>query len=479
METLHPGLYFQEVAGTPPVQGVSTATAGFVGVASKGAVGKPVLVTNWSQFVKEFGGFSNDSYLAYAVRGFFENGGSRAYISRAVHYTVDVGTGEYSKTSASATTQLLDGTAPTLTINAKSDGVWGNSIKVSVVKGLTVGKFTLEVYYKEVLVESFKNVDLNTVEIETESSAYIDVIAIGNLIPVEVVKTALIGGNNGLTGMVDGDYIYSLSAFDTVAVNLVAISGVTSQTVQQGVIDYCTNRGDCFGVLEAPMGLGVTEVKDYVVTTANLASDFAGVYYPFISVSDPIGLGKNPVKLVPPSGHIIGAIARTDNSVGVWRAPAGTDVKILGAIGLEHEVSDSEQDILNPANINVLRAFDGEGICVWGTRTLSNGEYKYIPVRRLVIYLEELLNTNMLWTVFKPNDEVLWGMIKSSVEGLLNTIWSQGGLKGANAGEAYFVKCDGELNTPDTIDMGTTYVDIGIAPQKPAEYIVFRISLKR
>lgn len=479
METLHPGLYFQEVAGTPPVEGVSTATAGFVGITSKGRVGEAVLVTNWSQFVNEFGGFINDSYLAYAVRGFFENGGSRAYIVRAVHYDVDGDTGTYTKTSDVATTQLLAGTEPVLNVNAKSDGVWGNDIKVEVLKGEAVDKFTLNVYYKDALVESYKEVDLETIEIETKTSSYIEVIVKGDTVPDETPKTALVGGEDGIEGMVDEDYKYSLKAFDAVRVNLLAIPGVTSIGVQKGLLDYATARGDAFAVLEVPMGLGVQGARDYVVKEANLSSEFGAIYYPFIKVSDPIGLGKNPTKLIPPSGHIIGAIARTDNSAGVWRAPAGTDVKLLGAIGLEYDMSDAEQDILNPENINAIRAFDGEGICIWGTRTLSGGEYKYIPVRRLVIFIEQSLKANMLWTVFKPNDEKLWGMIKSAVEGFLNTIWAQGGLKGASASDAFFVKCDDELNTPDVIDQGITYVDIGIAPQKPAEFIVFRISLKR
>lgn len=479
METLHPGLYFQEVPGTPPVEGVSTATAGFVGIAQKGRVGEAVLVTNWSQFVNEFGGFINDSYLAYAVRGFFENGGSRAYIVRAVHYNVDEDTGTYTKTSDVATTQLLAGTEPVLNVNAKSDGVWGNDIKVEVLKGKAVDKFTLNVYYKDALVESYKEVDLETIEIETKTSSYIEVIVKGDKVPDATPKTALTGGEDGIENMTDEDYKYSLKAFDAVQVNLLAIPGVTSVGVQKGLIDYVTARGDAFAVLEVPMGLEVKGARDYVVEEAKLSTEFGAIYYPYIQVSDPIGLGKNPTKLIPPSGHIIGAIARTDNSVGVWRAPAGTDVKLLGTIGLEYNISDADQDILNPENINAIRAFDGEGICIWGTRTLSSGEYKYIPVRRLVNFIEQSLKANMLWTTFKPNDEKLWGMIKSSVEGFLSTIWAQGGLKGASASEAFFVKCDAELNTPDVIDQGITYVDIGIAPQKPAEFIVFRISLKR
>ena len=479
METLHPGLYFQEVAGTPPVEGVSTATAGFVGIAQKGRVGEAVLVTNWSQFLKEFGGFINNSYLAYAVRGFFENGGSRAYIVRAVHYDVDEETGAHNKASDVATTQLLAGTEPVLNVNAKNDGAWGNDIKVEVLAGEVEGKFTLNVYYKDELVESYKEVDMETIEVETKTSAFIEVIAKGDTVPDTTPKTALVGGLNGIEGMVDEDYKYSLTAFDSVPVNLLAIPGVTSIGVQKGLLDYATARGDVFAVTEVPMGLGIKEARDYVVKEANLSTEFGAIYYPFIQVSDPIGLGKNPTKLVPPSGHIIGAIARTDNSAGVWRAPAGTDVKLLGVLGLEYNMSDAEQDILNPVCINAIRAFDGEGICIWGTRTLSNGEYKYIPVRRLINFIEQSLKANMLWTVFKPNDETLWGMIKSTVEGFLNSIWSQGGLKGARANDAFFVKCDSENNTPDVIEQGRVFVDIGVAPQKPAEFIVFRISLKR
>ena len=482
METLHPGLYFKEVAGTPPVEGISTATAGFVGITSKGRVGEAVLVTNWSQFVNEFGGFINNSYLAYAVRGFFENGGSRAYIVRAVHYDAEgeiEGSLTSAKTSNVATTQLLANTKPVMNINAKTDGAWGNNIKVEVRAGLAEDTFTLRVYYKEELLETYREVNMETLEVEVKSSDLISVVALGDTIPEVTPKTALAGGLDGIDGIVDSDYIASLTAFDAVPVNLLAIPGITTVTVQKGLIDYATARGDAFAVTEVPMGLGIVEAKDYVTKEAKLASEFGAIYYPFIQVSDPIGLGKNPTKLIPPSGHIIGAIARTDNSAGVWRAPAGTDVKLLGAIGLGYNMSDAEQDILNPENINAIRAFDGEGICIWGTRTLSGGEYKYIPVRRLVNFIEQSLKANMLWTVFKPNDENLWGMIKSAVEGFLSTIWAQGGLKGASAKNAFFVKCDAELNTPDVIDQGRTYVDIGIAPQKPAEFIVFRISLKR
>ncbi len=480
METLHPGLYFQEVSGSQPVEGVSTSTAGFIGVTYKGAVGEPVLVTNWNQFVTEFGGFINDSYLAYAVRGFFENGGTRAYIVRAVHYENDAN-GVPSPTSKIASKDFITGDSTVvMTVNAKNGGAWGNKIAIKIDSGKVENTFDMTVYYSNEVVETYKNLTMDVVEAETKDSKYIEVITFdGSTIPDPIDKTRLTGGADGTDNIGDNDYIISLNAFDTVNVNLLAIPGVSSQAVHKALYNYCSNRKDVFAILDTPMEMSVTDVEKYVNETANLSTDFGAFYYPYILVSDPIGIGKNPTKLVPPSGHVMGVMTRIDNSSGVWKAPAGTDAQVAGAIGLEYNVSDAEQDILNPEGINCIRSLEGSGICVWGARTLSSGEYKYIPVRRLVIFIEQSLKSNMLWTVFKPNDEKLWGMIRSSVSSFLNSIWAQGGLKGESASEAFFVKCDGEINTEDVIDLGRTYVDIGIAPQKPAEFIIFRISLNR
>ena len=481
METLHPGLYFQEIAGISPVGGASTSTGAFVGTAPKGKIGEAVLVTNWTQFVKEFGGFDKNSYLAYAVRGFFENGGSRAYISRVVHYAQGV------KSSAPATADLSDAQSTiTIKVQALYDGAYGNTLAVGVTNVDSVANsFDLAVVENGTVVETYTKVKLEEAEDITKNSAYIKLTVVGTTLPAVVADKALAGGNDGLTGLTDTDYIgdantrAGLYAFDNVDINLVAIPAITSEAVVNGLITYVEGRQDCFAIVDVPFDMNVTQAKDFVVETAKAVSEYAGIYYPFIEVTDPIGVGKNPTKFVPPSGHIMGVFARIDNSAGVWKAPAGTDANVLGVLGLKYNVSDAEQDLLNPVNINCLRAFDGAGICVWGTRTLSSGEYKYVPVRRTMLFIEKSLKDNMRWTVFKPNDEKLWGMIKSTIESFLTTIWSQGGLKGTSSTEAFFVKCDAELNTPDVVDQGRTYVDIGIAPQKPAEFIIFRLSLKR
>ena len=478
METLHPGLFFQEVAGVPAMQGASTSTGAFVGVAQKGKVGEAVLVTNWTQFLKEFGSFDKNSYLAYAVKGFFENGGSRAYISRAVKVSDGV------KASAPATLDVMATETLVATFTAKSDGKWGDDIAISIVEP-TAEKFTLEVYYKGSSVEVFKDVPMEGAE-SVVSSEYVDVTIVDSSKALEAkTKEALTGGNDGLNGITDNDYLgdatasTGLQAFNNVEVNLIAIPGITSQAVQKGLTAYAENRGDCFAILDAPLGMTPAQVETYVVKTASLGTEYGAIYYPNIKVSDPIGLGKNPMKVVPPSGHIMGAIARTDAKQGVWKAPAGVDCKLLGAVELEYNVSDADQDILNPSNINCIRSIEGEGICIWGTRTISNAEYKYIPVRRTMLYIKASLNKSMKWTAFQPNDERLWGRIVSTVSAFLSDIHSQGGLKGASSSEAYMVKCDAELNTQDVIDLGKTYVDIAIAPQKPAEFVIFRLSLKR
>ena len=173
-----------------------------------------------------------------------------------------------------------------------------------MLKGEAVDKFTLNVYYKDALVESYKEVDMETIEIETKTSSYIEVTVKGDTVPDETPKTALVGGKDGIKDMTDEDYKYSLTAFDAVQVNLLAIPGVTSSGVQKGLIDYVTARGDAFAVLEVPMGLEVKGARDYVVEEAKLSTEFGAIYYPYIQVSDPIGLGKNPTKLIPPSGRL-------------------------------------------------------------------------------------------------------------------------------------------------------------------------------
>lgn len=482
MEILHPGLYMLEVQGEVPVEGISTATGAFVGTAPRGKVGEAVLATSWTQFVKEYGGFDANSYLAYAVKGFFENGGSRAYIVRTVHYNLGA------KTSESASIMLQDADivpVNVMTIQAKSDGLWGNDISLVVEAGEGAGTYNINVLYKGSQVEQYVSLTSETVISVTATSAYIECIKLQDTIPVPIVATNLTGGNDGLEAISDSDYLgieeykNGLYALDSYRINLVAIPGITTSPVLQGVLTYVEGRGDCFAILDTPMAQTITGARTFVKATANLASEYAGIYYPWVIVPDPIGAGNNPLKTVAPSGHVMGAFARIDSSIGVWKAPAGLDAKLLGVVGLEYKMSDTEQGLLNPENINCIRSFDGQGIVIWGARTLSIGKFKYVPAKRTILFISDSLYTILQWAVFQPNNLALWDALKANTENFLSTMWAQGALKGKTAKEAFFVKCDADLNTADIVEAGYTYIDLGVALLKPSEFIIFRLTVMK
>jgi phage tail sheath protein FI len=494
LQVLHPGIFFDEVVasddgantrvtsqvavnyGARAITGAPVGVGAFVGTAPRGKVGVPVLITSWVDYVNEFGGFDVNSSLAYAVKGFFENGGTRCYIVRTVKYNAGV------KSSAIASLLLKDSgaTADSIKVEAKNDGAWGNGLSVVVQAGAKTGTFNLVVYYKGVIAEQFVGETLATIEENAGASKLIKVTVLGANIPAPKASTSLTGGADGLTGIADADYQVGIDGLKDTKLNLIAVPNITSQAVQQGLLTFVNGRKDCFAILDAPMSMTAGQVATYATQTANLISDFGAMYFPYLVVADPIGIGKNPTKKVPPSGHVMGVIARTHATLGVWRAPAGVEAKVYGVLELEHKVADSEQDVLNPININCLRQFDGEGIVVWGTRLLSESPtYRYFPARATVTHIEESLAKDMKWTNFKPNDEALWRMISSSVDTFLNGIWVNRGLKGATPAEAYFVKCDAEVNTADVVDLGITYCDIGLALHKPNEFTIFRLSLRK
>lgn len=487
METLHPGLYFQEVTNNRPIEGGATSVAGFIGIAPKGKINEAVFCTSWNQFVQEFGSFYANGYLAYAVRAFFENGGNKCYITRIVHYNVGA------KTSEASSITLKDSeTSPgaVATINAISDGTWGDKIKVDVENytAPVTSSFDIKVSYDNVVVEKWEMVTIKTMEdIINGNSKYI-VVDVTNDSPAsfKTQTVSLTGGGNGEVSIADDDYIGTsdaktgLYSFDGLKVNIIAIPGNTATSVVQGIQTYVNARQDCFAIIDVPINTIPSAAITWKQTTVALTSTRLGVYYPWVNAPDAIGVGKNPKKLLPPSGYVAGIIARIDTKRGVWKASAGTEANLENVISCERNISDAEQDILNPVGINVISSKPGVGIIVWGARTATKTEpiYKYIPVRRLIDYIEIALRENMLWAVFEPNDATLWGRIRSNVENFLRTIWYAGGLKGDSESEAFYVVCDATINTPEQVDLGKCYVDIAVAPVKPAEFIIFRLNLR-
>jgi len=243
--------------------------------------------------------------------------------------------------------------------------------------------------------------------------------------------------------------------------------------IQKAMLDFCRFTDYRFAILDAPYNQRDPEnILNWRNNLAGFDSMHGALYYPWVKIMDPVS-GRS--KFIPPSGHIAGIYARSDSQRGVHKAPANED--IAGIIDVQINVTKGEQDLLNPAGINCIRKFPGRGVRVWGARTLSSDPaWRYINVRRLFNYVEESVERSMQWTVFEPNDVYLWGKVKRDITAFLRTIWRSGALFGVDPNQAFYVKCDEELNPAEIRDQGMMICEIGMAPVKPAEFVVFRFS---
>ena len=392
---LSPGVYVEEVdRGSKPIEAVGTNTVGFLGESMMGPVNQSVLVTNWTQYVKTFGDFTQSTFMSHAVYGFFNNGGSRCYV-------VNVGAPANLDLSPADTKAAAEKAAA-----VKAEGSPSTGTKVD------------------------------------NDARYI-------------------GKDNG-PGARTG-----LKCFEEIdEISIVSAPGVTSAAVQDALLTHCENRKDRFAILDSP------EVVQGGVDKLPRPRDskYGGYYFPWIQVYDP----ERGNVYIPPSGHVAGVYARTDNERGVHKAPANEIVR--GALGLRYQVSRGEQDILNPRGINCIRLMQGNGIRIWGARTLSSDpSWRYINVRRLFIMVETSIERATQWVVFEPNDFRLWKRVVRTIASFLTLVWRQGALMGETPEKAFFVKCDEETNPPEVIDVGQLIVEVGLAPVKPAEFVIFRI----
>jgi hypothetical protein len=503
---LSPGVYVEEVdRGTKPIEAVGTAVAAFIGYTekaedvrdgvSKSLLGKPTLVTNWSQYVAKFGGFVKGAYLPDSVYAYFNNGGGRCYVISVKTTGVASSDDKNAKAAAAA---LGDGN--TLKISAKAAGQAGNDIAVTATPAPhEEGKeqtFTLKVSVAGKAAEEFPGLTLkkDSVETVTKTSKLINVelgtSKAGAVIPSGSVNLA--GGSvsnkpvglneyqgspadrTGLSGLEAIDDVTMLVAPDLMsAFEAKELDKKGVQGVQQAMIDYCERVRYCFAILDPLPNLNPQEMKDWRMEV-NYDSTRAAMYYPWIEIMD-MASGGGKTKFVPPSGFMAGIYARTDETRGVHKAPANEIVR--GAIGLAMVVTKGEQDGLNPIGVNCIRGFPGRGIRVWGARTLSSDpSWRYINVRRLFSQVEASIERGTQWAVFEPNDQMLWARIVRDVSAFLRLQWRAGALFGTTPEQAFFVKCDEELNPVEVRDVGQLICEVGIAPVKPAEFVIFRIS---
>ncbi len=503
-EYLTPGVYVEEFEiGAKPIEGVSTSTAGFLGLTERGPI-DPRPVASFEDFRRLYGGFIEGSYLAYALDGFFRNGGQRCFIGRVA------------KSGAKKANVTID----PVTFWGNGPGSWGKRVAVNIgaasLNKPELFKLTIAYWEKEIpadlaagadpakklqtlidsaaIVETFDNLSI----IKKSSDYYETKInAASNLVQLKLAGDTRPANTSDplfIALTVDGDegvdltrteFLGSetpgqesgLKSFEKVDdINIVYVPDIhqldeanMGQLIND-VVAHCETLKDRFAVLEAPQNLPAG------TTIGNLRpptdSKYAAYYYPWVKVFDPITKGP---KLVPPGGLVVGIYARSDTERGVHKAPANEVVR--GATDLQTKISKGQQGLLNPRGVNVIRAFPGRGIRVWGARTISSDTlWKYINVRRLFIYIEESIEKGTQWVVFEPNNEKLWARVVATITQFLTGVWRDGALMGTKPEEAFFVKCDRSTMTQDDIDNGRLICVIGIAPTKPAEFVIFRIA---
>lgn len=336
------------------------------------------------------------------------------------------------------------------------------------------------------LITALEKSTLVTMELNLDSQADNLLVLLGGSagaddVDPDPLQINLSGGLNGTVSNIDAGVFQGtddgpgkrtgIKAFQEIAdVSIMAVPGVTDPNVQAQLIAHCEGLTNRFAVLDAP--LGCIKVDDLITHRNSYDSSYAALYAPWVQVYDP--LLKKPTFL-PPSGSVCGIYARTDIQRGVHKAPANEIVK--GCTGLSVNYNQAEQGKLNPKGVNLIRAIPGQGIRVWGARTCSSdGNWKYVNVRRLFIFLEESIRANTNWVVFEPNDQALWSRVKGTISLFLETQRRNGALMGSTPEEAYYVNVGPTTMTQDDILNGRLICEIGVAPVRPAEFVIFRIT---
>jgi uncharacterized protein len=493
---MSPGVYVEEVSsGSKPIEGVGTAIAAFVGMAPKGPANEPTLVTNWRQYVDKFGDITSGAFLGHAVYGYFLNGGGNCYVVRIGNDNGDA------DSVAQSTARARIGN---LEVRALEPGPTGNETTVEVAdppEGSPEGTVRIVVTRgdereeHDALPLSGRGNVVNTLNRSRLVRADlvdavgqlddlprgISTLTGGELVKVDVTEARLspddyLGDSadrTGFAGLETVPEVTMVAVPDAMAAfqkGVIDLEGL--KAIQIGMIAHCELMGNRVAILDAPPTMNTQQVKDWRVDQAGYDSKFAALYYPWIKVFDPASGGN---AFIPPSGHVAGVYGRNDDTRGVHKAPANEVIR--GAIDLEINISKAEHDLLNPVAVNCIRSFPGRGIRIWGARTLSSDpEWRYLNVRRLFNYLEDSILNGTQWAVFEPNDHALWAKIRRSIAAFLVMEWRKGALFGATPNEAFYVKCDDETNPAEAIDAGQVTCEIGVAPVKPAEFVVFQLA---
>ncbi len=505
----YPGVYIEEVpSGVRTITGVATSITAFIGRARRGPVNLSVRVQSFAEYGRIFGGLWQPSTLGYAVSHFFQHGGSDALIVRVFN-------GDIAAATASITLPTAGGS---LVLEAASPGLWGSALRATVdhltrapadslLFNLNVEELDRPGGTTVVAREGFRNVSVDPLSprfvdtvLATESALVrVRTSAPGTESPTDASVSAvgtvsddgspigdaqIVGDPDARTGL------YALEAADLF--NLLCIPPLAPDTDLAGATwalatGYCQDRRAMLIVdppaawTANPSAAIATAETGLNVLRATIGNDDARnavAYFPRLRMPDPLSEGR--LADFAPCGAVAGIMARTDAQRGVWKAPAGMEASFSGVQAFTYTMTDPQNGVLNPIGLNCLRSFPVAGHLVWGARTLVGAdllasEWKYLPVRRLALFLEESLYRGTQWVVFEPNDEPLWAQIRLNVGAFMQNLFRQGAFQGRSPREAYIVKCDRETTTQNDIDRGIVNILVGFAPLKPAEFVVIRI----
>lgn len=480
-------------SGVRAITGVATSITAFVGRTRRGPVNTATTVHGFADYERIFGGLWPDSTASFAVRDFFTGGGERAVVVRLVRH------------AGRASWDIND-----LLLEAVDEGSWANTVEVTLTQLDAAVDDAFAGRLGVTRADLFNLVVRDPVTGESEVHSNVTVLAgprrlsevlsadsrllrtrnpLPAGVPAPVADVAVTAeGVDGedlspasyTDGRADHQGLYGLDGtdlFNLLCIPPPTVSGETANTVYQAALEYCVDRRAVL-IVDAPDALtpanGAAQLETLGLTGP--AARNAAMYYPRILVADPTS--ANQIRTFVGCGAVAGVIARTDATRGMWKAPAGIDANLAGTADLAVNLTDDENAQLNPLGINCLRSFPLGGPVVWGARTLRGAdmladEYKYLPVRRLALHIEESLLRGTQWVVSEPNDETLWAQIRLNVGAFLQSLFSLGAFQGSSPRDAYFVKCDHE--TTDDVDLGRVNIGVGFAPLRPAEFVVLQI----
>ena len=491
-----PGVYISERLLPAPLPGGVTANAAGAVVAPLAQGPEAVtLVSSWYEFTKNFGGYNASYPATFQVGSFFANGGRELYVKRLLADDAD-----------SATVNLLtSGSLVVATVTSKNAGADGNNLRVVVTAGSVSSTYTLTLYKEsgvanditdDILLERYDNVVFD----DPTSSDYAETVI--NLVSPNITISSsasgvpvsttypLTGGSNG-TAPVAADYtdykgtgsavFEDFATFDRPFVFfLPAVAGIADDVE---VIDAATSWSESnngFVVVDTEAGLTVAQAVSFAGSLTDTSN--AAVYYPHVYIADPLGRGAGALRKIGPAGAVAGLYLATDASRGVFKAPAGIGSAIQGIVSVEKSFSSTELDTMNASTspVNPIRQIPGAGLSVMGARTLKQDgtANKYVNMRRSLIYIRKNIKNLTEFAIFENNEEKLWAQIRTVLNVFLGEYKNQGGLRGTTPAQAYFVKCDAENNSAQQIANGEVHIQVGVALQYPAEFIVIDLSQK-